>query len=523
MRSTKKTETPGLWLRLVESFGATCSFGEVRLSEAGLMEKFGISVDSLPRVVAVVGEKGAGKEKDEVLPYEGPTDFERLSDFIRDTSRGGLPLVNLRKELEDHRREMKALKAELEQEREAVKLARAEVARSKLGQVGQVESVKKALETELQDARDKERAAQDQLAADTERTAAIIAELERERNELVLQIKAYEDVQQQRVLMLSASNMDVFLASTTRPLKAVLFTTKADTPPLWSQLAEAQSMTTAFGVVKHVETDLMARFELNTSDLPRICIWSSNKEEPVVYDGEVKLDALSSFLKDAVHGGDTVIAMRQQVHTAVRQVEELEAELKRVKLEAAAKEDEVSRHLADAQQQHHAQVAELEAQLQTLSQSSEAELGRVAQSARVRLKEAEDTIKTLEHELMSERSSTTRQLEQMRAQAGGEVARMQGEVARVHQSYADARYADEMLDAEIQALGKLARCAERAVGRVACAVQVALTHTHRERERQRERERKGRWGRGDRERERERKRERQRERKGLALACRFRV
>jgi hypothetical protein len=117
-RSTKKTETPGLWLRLVESFGATCSFGEVRLSEAGLMEKFGISVDSLPRVVAVVGEKGAGREKDEVLPYEGPTDFERLSDFIRDTSRGGLPLVNLRKELEDHRREMKALKAELEQERE---------------------------------------------------------------------------------------------------------------------------------------------------------------------------------------------------------------------------------------------------------------------------------------------------------------------------------------------------------------------------------------------------------------------
>jgi hypothetical protein len=27
--------------------------------------------------------------------------------------------------------------------------------------------------------------------------------------------------------------MDVFLASTTRPLKAVLFTTKPDTPPLW--------------------------------------------------------------------------------------------------------------------------------------------------------------------------------------------------------------------------------------------------------------------------------------------------
>jgi len=449
-RSTKKTETPGLWLRLAESFGATCSFGEVRLSEAGLMEKFGISVDTLPRVVAVVGEKGAGRDKDEVLPYEGPTDFERLSDFIRDTSRGGLPLVALRKQLEEHRREMKGLKVELEQEREAVKVARAEVARSKLGQVGQVEAVKKALETELQDARDRERAAQDQLAAETERTGAIIAELERERNELALQVKAYEDVQQQRVLMLNASNMDVFLASTTRPLKAVLFTTKADTPPLWSQLAEAQSMTTAFGVVKHVETDLMSRFELENSDLPRICIWSSEKEEPVVYDGEVKLDALSSFLKDAVHGGDTVIAMRQQVHTAVRQVEELEEELSRAKLEAAAKEDEAERLRAESNEQrealvaqHEAQVAQFEARIQTLTQSSEAEVGRVAQSARVRLNEAEDTIQTLQQELMSERASMTRQLELLRSQAADEVA-------RVRESFADARHADTILVAEIQ-------------------------------------------------------------------------
>ena len=45
-------------------------------------------------------------------------------------------------------------------------------------------------------------------------------------------------------------------------------------------------MTTAFGVVKHSEKGLMDRFNLDASDLPRICIWSSDKEDAVVYDGE---------------------------------------------------------------------------------------------------------------------------------------------------------------------------------------------------------------------------------------------
>ena len=170
----------------------------------------------------------------------------------------------------------------------------------------------------------------------------------------------------------------------------------------------------------------------------------------MVYDGEVKLDALSSFLKDAVHGGDTVIAMRQQVHTAVRQVEELQDELKRAKLEAAAKEDEAERLRAESDEQreslvaqHEAQVAQLEARLQTLTQSSETELGRVAQSARVRLNEAEGTIETLQQELMSERASMTRQLELLRSQAADEVA-------HVRESFADARHADSILVAEIQ-------------------------------------------------------------------------
>ena len=54
-------------------------------------------------------------------------------------------------------------------------------------------------------------------------------------------------------------------------------------------------MTTAFGVVKHSEKGLMERFNLDAIDLPRICIWSSDKEDAVVYDGEtVKASYTSS-------------------------------------------------------------------------------------------------------------------------------------------------------------------------------------------------------------------------------------
>jgi hypothetical protein len=77
---------------MVESFGATCSFGEVRLSEVGLMERFGIDINSLPRVVAIVCVEGTGREQDQVIliQHQGTTDFEHLSDFISETSRRAL-------------------------------------------------------------------------------------------------------------------------------------------------------------------------------------------------------------------------------------------------------------------------------------------------------------------------------------------------------------------------------------------------------------------------------------------------
>lgn len=239
------------------------------------------------------------------IPYGGPTDFEKLSDFLGDLSKGGMSVLQFRKAADEKQKEIGRLKGELERERESVAIAQAEIARNMLGQVGHDAAIKK----DLQDAKDREKAKD--LVAD---------ELRAEREALLAEVKALREVQQARVVKLRDDNVDVFLSSTTRPLKAVLFTTKTETPPLWQQLAEAQveipksqlqfihsistggltrrfrsrlriscyarqSTTTAFAVVHHVETALMKKFALDVSDLPRICIYSTGKE-PVVYDGE---------------------------------------------------------------------------------------------------------------------------------------------------------------------------------------------------------------------------------------------
>lgn len=289
LKTAKKTETPKLWLRLADEWGSSCIFGEVRLSEQRLMEKFGVKEDDLPRVMAFVAE---GEEsKHQQWPHDGPSDFDRISDFLGDLAKGGTSFLEVRRLAEERKTEIDRLKTELEREREAVAIAKAEVARSMLGAVGQGEAMK-----------ERERA----LEAEADK-------LKKENEALTAEVRAMQEVQRERILKLKAENVEAFLSSATRPLKAVLFTTKSETPPLWQQLAEAQSTTTSFGVVFHTETALMEKWTLEVADLPRICIFSSGGMEPVVYDGEVKLDALSSFLRDTVEGGDAVIAMRQQV------------------------------------------------------------------------------------------------------------------------------------------------------------------------------------------------------------------
>jgi len=308
---TKKTETPKLWMRLAEQWGGSCVFGEIRLSEQGLMDKHGIKEEDLPRVVAFFATEGGGELGHRPLSYEGPTDFDQISDFLGDLAKGGTSFLEVRRVADEKQKEIERLQAQLERERETVGVAKAEIARNLLGQVGHDAAIQKDLQQEKARAKELDTAA---------------AQLRAEKEALELEIRALKEVQGSFLIKLHGDNVDAFLSNTTRPLKAVLFTTKPDTPPLWSALAEAQSTTTAFAIVHHIETALMQKFKLQDLDLPRICIYSSGKE-PVVYDGEVKLDALSSFLRDTVQGGDAVIALRQQVHNGVREIERLTTEL----------------------------------------------------------------------------------------------------------------------------------------------------------------------------------------------------
>jgi hypothetical protein len=87
--AAKKTETPKLWLRLAEEWGVSCVFGEVRMAEQALMKRHGMQEDNLPRVVAFVAADGEPHQH-RAINYDGPTDFDRISDFLGDLSKGGM-------------------------------------------------------------------------------------------------------------------------------------------------------------------------------------------------------------------------------------------------------------------------------------------------------------------------------------------------------------------------------------------------------------------------------------------------
>lgn len=73
----------------------------------------------------------------ESILYEGPNEFERISEFLQDTLQGGLVVIELRKENDMLNREIRSLQTDLEKQKAAHDAARAEIARAKLGQVSQ--------------------------------------------------------------------------------------------------------------------------------------------------------------------------------------------------------------------------------------------------------------------------------------------------------------------------------------------------------------------------------------------------
>ena len=91
---TKKAETPQLWLRVSEALEGTFNFGEVRHVEENLLLRFGVDAETLPRIVVVRDVNNSSQ----TIHYEGPTTFERISDFLRDIAEGGPFLVEARKQ-----------------------------------------------------------------------------------------------------------------------------------------------------------------------------------------------------------------------------------------------------------------------------------------------------------------------------------------------------------------------------------------------------------------------------------------
>jgi hypothetical protein len=129
---TKKSETPGLWVRVADAFATEVDFGEIRLGETALMQRFGMSESVLPKVVAVRHSPSGAAEN---ILYEGPNELEKIGEFLQDAIGGGTVVVELRREVETLNRELRGLRGEVVQEREAAAAARAEAARIRLGQV----------------------------------------------------------------------------------------------------------------------------------------------------------------------------------------------------------------------------------------------------------------------------------------------------------------------------------------------------------------------------------------------------
>ena len=233
---TKKMETPNLWVRVAEAYHARCDFGEVRLAEEALMKKFDLTAEVLPKIIAV---RTAGDGAQKPIVYDGPNDFEKICEFLRDAAEGGFELVELKRQVEELTREARGLKVEVAQEREATKAARAEAARLKLSQVGQIEAVRKGLEVDLEQARASESAVKERFESEVAELKHRLEASTKECGVLLKEVEMLKGMQgdsANSALMLDPETVDTFLDNTSRPLKAMLITKKEDIPELWQQV-----------------------------------------------------------------------------------------------------------------------------------------------------------------------------------------------------------------------------------------------------------------------------------------------
>lgn len=436
-----------------------------------------MTADILPKVVAI-RKGGLGGNTAESIIYDGPNDFDRICEFLGDALDGGPLVVELKREADVLRREAKSLRAELAQKADLLEASRAETARVKLGQVGQVDAVRKRLEGELGELRGLQQTLTQKLEEQAAEFAGRVESLSGERDAMSREVAAIKKAHEEGVAELQADILDAFIRSTVKPVKAVLITTKTDVPLLWQQLAASQSLTTSFGIVRHTQLDLIARFGTAVEALPRIFFFVNGGSEPVMYDGIVTLDALSSFLRESVEGGRTAMELRTRLDQALMDADAMSDELTRVMKvgEAAAEERERARKEEVAGLQ--AVITSLKRQLRDACAGAGEELKGAREGLRRREEEAAACADQLRAQVMAER-------------AAGRLA-VEEAVKKLETRYCEERYAmglamEAMLDieAEIRECEKRAKTCERAVLRAASAVHVTLVRNARENERMR--------------------------------------
>ena len=473
---TKKMETPNLWLRVAEAYDARCDFGEVRLAEENLMKKFDLTVEILPKIIAVRASRDGTQE---TIVYEGPNDFEKICEFLRDAADGGRELIELKRQVEELTRAIRGLKAEVAQEQETTKAARAEAARLKLSQVGQVEAVRKGLESELQQAQTRESDLKTRMETEVSELKEQLQAAKREHEVMskeVEMLKVMQGVSPNSALMLEPGTLDTFLDNTSRPLKAVLITKKEEIPELWQQLAEAHSTLCSFGMVRHVHESILQSFSVRVESLPRILLIGSRSNPPLVYEGPLKLENISAFINDAVQGGSACVELRKQLLASTSEVDGLRRDLAETKRASQTQRDQVELARREQVGALESTIKSLQAQLKAACAGAGAEMQRVRTDADARVRAAESMAEELSAELVRERQSTQDKIQEA-------VSRKEAQLKADRQKLEHATWTDEVMERELKLAEKAARTCERAVLKAASAVHVSLVRSARENER----------------------------------------
>eukprot|EP00282_Hemiselmis_andersenii_P036791 CAMPEP_0169445612 /NCGR_PEP_ID=MMETSP1042-20121227/10532_1 /TAXON_ID=464988 /ORGANISM="Hemiselmis andersenii, Strain CCMP1180" /LENGTH=536 /DNA_ID=CAMNT_0009557019 /DNA_START=19 /DNA_END=1626 /DNA_ORIENTATION=+ len=473
---TKKTETPNLWLRVAEAQKERCIFGEIRDGETSLMGQFGMTEDVLPKVVAVRSSTIPGQV--ERIVYDGPNDLERICEFLHDAIEGGPLVVELRREVQDLNRELRGLRAEAQAQADAVEAARAETARAKLGQVGQVDAVRKRLEGELAEVQARESSLTQRLASLEEEHAAAVAGLTEERDSMVREVAAIKEVHERAVVEICAGNYPSFQRSTVRPLKALLVTTKPDVPLLWQQLAEAQTLTTSFGIVRHTDAELLALLGTPVETLPRILLYANGEENPIVYSGIVTFEAISSYLEESVSGGEVCMDLRNRLDQAIMAEEAARDECAKVLKAAEASAEERDRTHGEEVRGLRDVIESLKKQLKDACAGAGEELRGVRMDTERRFAEAAAINEGLKQQLLAERAATRQAVQEA-------VIRLEADHRLERSEWEEALQGAEEVESQITALTGAVRATEKAVVRAASAVHVTLVRSARENERMR--------------------------------------